>query len=604
MKRSAFFLLAAIIPAFGQYTYYNTDNLNTLNSTNWTENGSTGSFGSSGFTSSGATTLVSKVTQPTGSNYEVKMTLNLTQSGGTFSALLRASSNASLASSPTGTFYAIEITNIVFSGGVCSATLASYKVINGTSTNLTSGAAPSGNGMIVRSVMTNSGVIYVYINNDLWAVVSDSSITSGAPGISVVSSPSGNTISQVQLGPLDTVAPNAIVASTVATSSFPTRVDLQWEGVLDVQPGGVGVYAYSVLRALQGSNNYSYIGSSFTSDFSDTTVSPGTAYNYALQVADFHQNSSWTTITVATPPAGNIDPREIGVRSLGSYWGDGAEQIDMRSGNLNYSIPLIKAMARGWSASFNLTYNSQNWRQDSGSTTWKLGEDVGYGFGWQLLAGSLTPIYNGLFTVSYYLFTDATGAQYHLNQNSSGVWSSLESVYVWYDSNVGRLYFRDGSFWVFGCTSAGTEQDAGVMYPTLMEDTNGNQITITYQTGAGVSWTNSSARIVNILDTRGAGGNTYTFNYTNSHLSSITNSIGTAEAYTFSITTAATLEDPFSHANYGATTLLSTMTQTPTNMSTTFTYDTNTSGEMVKMTTQYAGSLSWTHTSSQAYPGT
>jgi hypothetical protein len=182
MKRSAFFLLAAIIPAFGQYTYYNTDNLNTLNSTNWTENGNTGSFGSSGFTSSGATTLVSKVTQPTGSNYEVKMTLNLTQSGGTFSALLRASSNASLASSPTGTFYAIEITNIVFSGGVCSATLASYKVISGTATNLTSGAAPCGNGMIVRSVMTNSGVIYVYINNDLWAVVSDSSITSGVAG--------------------------------------------------------------------------------------------------------------------------------------------------------------------------------------------------------------------------------------------------------------------------------------------------------------------------------------------------------------------------------------------------------------------------------------
>lgn len=70
-----------------------------------------------------------------------------------------------------------------------------------------------------------------------------------------------------------------------------------------------------------------------------------------------------------TPPTGNIGPRETGVRSLGSYWGDGAEQIDMRSGNLNYSIPLIKAMARGWSASFNLTYNSQNWRLDNAGTT-------------------------------------------------------------------------------------------------------------------------------------------------------------------------------------------------------------------------------------------
>jgi hypothetical protein len=39
----------------------------------------------------------------------------------------------------------------------------------------------------------------------------------------------------------------------------------------------------------------------------------------------------------------------------------------MRSGNVNYSIPLIKARARGWSAGFNLTYNSQNWRSDNES---------------------------------------------------------------------------------------------------------------------------------------------------------------------------------------------------------------------------------------------
>ena len=260
MKRAAFFLLAAIIPAFGQYSYYYTDALTSSNS-NWTHNGSTGSYTSSGFTSTSASTLVADSNIPPPANdsqtsYEVKMTLALTQSGGTFSALLRASSNASLASSPTGTFYAIEITNIVFSGSTCSATLASYKVINGTATNLSSGAAPCGNGMIVRSVITTSGVVYVYINNELSLALADSSITSGSPGISVVSSPSGNTISQVQLGPLDTVAPNAIVANTVATSSFPTRVDLQWQGVTDVQPGGVGVYAYSVLRALQGSNNY------------------------------------------------------------------------------------------------------------------------------------------------------------------------------------------------------------------------------------------------------------------------------------------------------------------------------------------------------------
>jgi len=62
---------------------------------------------------------------------------------------------------------------------------------------------------------------------------------------------------------------------------------------------------------------------------------------------------------VTTPASGSIDALETGVRPLGSYWGGSGEQIDMRSGNLNYSIPLLKAMSRGgWSLGFNLTYNS------------------------------------------------------------------------------------------------------------------------------------------------------------------------------------------------------------------------------------------------------
>ncbi len=133
------------------------------------------------------------------------------------------------------------------------------------------------------------------------------------------------------------------------------------------------------------------------------------------------------------------------MRPTGAYWGGAGEQIDMRSGNLNYTTPILKALGRGgWGVGFNLTYNSQNWRQDPAGT-WQLGEDVGYGYGWKLLAGSLLPVewHSG---ISEYLFTDSTGAQYHLNQNSSGVWSSLESIYVSYDSNASKLHFNDGSF--------------------------------------------------------------------------------------------------------------------------------------------------------------
>ncbi len=69
------------------------------------------------------------------------------------------------------------------------------------------------------------------------------------------------------------------------------------------------------------------------------------------------------------------------------------------------------------------------WRQDSGGI-WLLGEDVGLGIGWTLKAGSILPMwYNG--SEFYYLYTDATRAQYILDQNNgSNVWSSLQGVYV------------------------------------------------------------------------------------------------------------------------------------------------------------------------------
>ena len=103
----------------------------------------------------------------------------------------------------------------------------------------------------------------------------------------------------------------------------------------------------------------------------------------------------------------------MGVRPTGSYWGGGGENIDMRSGNLNFSIPLLKVKGRGWTVPFNLSYNSQNWRQDSGGTR-NLRRDRGYGYGWNLQGGALLPEYNGSFSLDHYLFIGATGAEYRL----------------------------------------------------------------------------------------------------------------------------------------------------------------------------------------------
>jgi hypothetical protein len=65
--------------------------------------------------------------------------------------------------------------------------------------------------------------------------------------------------------------------------------------------------------------------------------------------------------------------------------------------------------------------------------------------------------------LDHYEFRDSTGAEYRLEVNTNGIWSSKESIYVYYDPSSLGLHFTDGSVWVFGCTSAGTEQDSGTM---------------------------------------------------------------------------------------------------------------------------------------------
>ncbi|MFN3327197.1 MAG: hypothetical protein ACK5AZ_27230, partial [Bryobacteraceae bacterium] len=142
-------------------------------------------------------------------------------------------------------------------------------------------------------------------------------------------------------------------------------------------------------------------------------------YTYSLGVIDYHLNIAWTNITVTTPPAGSIDARRTGVHALGAHWGAAGEQIDMRSGNLNYSIPLVQAHGRnGRRVTFGLSYNSQMWRQDPGGT-WKFGNNVGYGFGWRLMAGSITPYWSDYVTVDHYIFADSTGTEYRLDINTS-----------------------------------------------------------------------------------------------------------------------------------------------------------------------------------------
>jgi hypothetical protein len=308
-----------------------------------------------------------------------------------------------------------------------------------------------------------------------------------------------------------------------------------------------------------------------------------------------------------TPPAGSIDPRRPGIRSNGSYWGGGGEQIDLLSGNLNFALPLLQAQGRtGWTVPVGLAYNSQNWRQDN-SVNWQLAGDLGYGFGWKLAIGSITPYYTGWTNgVDHYVYTDSSGAEYLLNVNSGGVWSSSQGVYVWFDTTQGnhKLHFKDGSFWQMGCTSGGNEFDAGTMYPTIAEDTYGNQVLVAYEAGAGLASTaiNSSSRIATIEDVRGNGSADYTFTYNTDspvpHLTGIANSIGTAETYTLTYASSS-LGPPFgTDPTYSGltTTLLAGMT-VPTANAWQFGYDSAGAGELLSAISPYGGELSWNYAS-------
>ena len=287
---TAVLLLLSCSVAFAQgYTPYYSDTFSTINSANWYSNGSV-SGGSSGlYGTSGS--LISKLAAPSpGNSYEVKMTLNLNSSGGYYMAFLRATSDAL----PTGagTAYIAELANVQVSGSACSGQLYIWKMIAGAFTMLASTSAPCHNGTTVRAVMTASNAILLYVDNVLYTWAADSAITSGQPGVAVYNVGSGsfnsNSISRVDLGPLDQTPPNAIAPASVGSSAFPNHVDFQWQGVSD-NAGGTGVAYYQVTR------NGVWFTSLPGTVVTDATVTAGTTYTYTIQAVDFHWNTSAVT---------------------------------------------------------------------------------------------------------------------------------------------------------------------------------------------------------------------------------------------------------------------------------------------------------------------
>jgi RHS repeat-associated protein len=582
----AVLLLVAADCAYPQSSNFVWDYIGGGGDSHWVASGDTTFESSSG----GAYIWNATVSGANGNDYEVNTTLTAAAAGATFMHFLRA--NSTSVAPGVGSYVSVELAlpSGWKSGG--SVQMAINQCVNGTVTQLGGTSVPLNTGDRLRSVVYGT-TLWVFINTVQYGSYTIPS-TTGKPGYGGYSFPYNDSYYYVQLGHHDTVAPNTVVGTTVATSLLPTSASLRWQGVAD-DSVGIGVFEYTVSR------NGTPIATIFEPDFADATVQPSTSYTYSVAAVDYHGNvGSAATISVTTPPAGAVDPRRVGVQTNGSYWGGAGEQINMLNGDLNFMLSIEKAMMRGGlSLPINLIYDSQNWRQDNG-VNWNLGADVGYGYGWKLLFGSITPYYTSYWTgVDHYVYTDVTGAEYRLDQNNNGIWSSTQGVYVWFDQNANKLHFRDGTWWLMGSTSGGTEADAGTMYPTTIEDVNGNQILVSYVSGAGTSYPNSSARVNQIQDTRASTTSySYQFNWNTDspvpHLASIYDGLYGSRTFSFTYASAS-LGPPFgSDPNYNGltTTHLATALLTGTYQ---FTYDSAGAGELNEVTFPFGGHLRWSY---------
>ena len=252
--------------------------------------------------------------------------------------------------------------------------------------------------------------------------------------------------------------------------------------------------------------------------------------------------------------------RRVGIRANGVYWGGCNEKIDMLSGNLNFASLLILSISRGAITQITLSYNSQLWEQNVTKER-SHGIDTGFGYGWRTQIGAIVPRYTKK-NITGYTYINETSAEYPLTLSGS-VWVSLQGLYISYDPAKMQLQFPNGTFWIMGCESASGEADAGALYPTLIQDRNGNQIILRYMRGTGSINENTSSRITEVVDARAidiaSSRKTYDFVYDAGEiprLLSINSHIGNSESWSFSYETQL-LASPFNASgDYGSVSVL------------------------------------------------
>ena len=173
------------VPLAAAYTYFSIGDFQAgIPTVTWQSNGTISGTAPDGLASTTANggSAIYKLAIPDGTaEYELKATLKITASGGTFALYLRASNDALTGPATQGSYYAMEMTPAVTSGG-CTMTANHYKRAGGTVTLLASHSFACANGMTVRLVSRNGYYMGLTSLGDL-IFIGDGSLTAGQPGL-------------------------------------------------------------------------------------------------------------------------------------------------------------------------------------------------------------------------------------------------------------------------------------------------------------------------------------------------------------------------------------------------------------------------------------
>jgi RHS repeat-associated protein len=430
----------------------------------------------------------------------------------------------------------------------------------------------------------------------------DSTYATGGPGVGTVNC-WGSGIAGTVLGANPPAPPNP-PTNLAATYVYAWQEGLSWSPSTG---GAVTATNYNVYRENPGGTTFNNIGNvassscSSSCQFTDPAVSPGQTYKYQVTAygANNVESSPDGPLSVTTASPGYSAPDAGGPVEYATTWGGGPEQIALLTSELGIRIPLPKFQqaSGGPGAQMTAAWNSQIWSHDSTGDHFNA-TDTGYGMGWIFQVAAMYPVMSGS-TIDHFELQASSGVIRKLYQvGSSTQYKSQDSSYLLWDYSTRKLTFRDGSVWTFGCNSIGVEQDAGTLYPTQLEDTNGNLITISYQPGQVSSnpavfstQNNTSSRISTVQDTL----TTYQWAYSAGHVASVShvnNGTFIDAIFTFS---SANVVSPFctGSCSQQSVTELTQITYTGSPAPFIFSYDA--SAELTQMQFPYTGYFAYTY---------